>query len=210
MPPSDPLEGATHRLRDRHSTTLPRGLSRIWAIAVFYFKGYQCMNALTKGRQAMFKTGLIAIACRGAAIGLALAGAPVVVSAAVVIQDEVAVLAGQIASAIIQAQNEAAAAGLSQDDAAAAIEAAIQATIANSGVGPDVAAQALSSARATLAASGQLSPAAAAAVSSVQATVSGTGGGAAGSGGANGGAPLGAPGSAGGGGGGGSDYRPAT
>ncbi len=124
-------------------------------------------------------------------------------------QDEVAELAAQIQAAIVNAQNEAEAAGLAPDEAAAIIEASVQNVIVASGASPMVAAQALASARSTLTASGQLSRAASNAVSSVQAAVNasmpavvpGAGGGAGGSGGS---------GSAGGGGGGGSDYRPGT
>jgi uncharacterized membrane protein YgcG len=129
-------------------------------------------------------------------------------------QDEVADLAAQIQAAIVNAQNEAEAAGLDRDEAAAIIENSVYNLIIASGASPMVAAQALASARSTLTASGQLSRAASNAVSSVQAAVNasmpaivpGAGGGA-------GGAPgVGGSGSAGGGGGGGggSDYRPGT
>ena len=127
-------------------------------------------------------------------------------------QDEVAELAAQIQAAIVNAQNEAEAAGLAPDEAAAIIENSVQNVIIASGASPMVAAQALASARSTLTASGQLSRAASNAVSSVQAAVNasmpaivpGAGGGA-------GGAPgVGGSVSAGGGGGGGSDYRPGT
>jgi hypothetical protein len=127
-------------------------------------------------------------------------------------QDEVADLAAQIQAAIVNAQNEAEAAGLAPDEAAAIIENSVQDLIIASGASPMVAAQALASARSTLTASGQLSRAASNAVSSVQAAVNasmpaivpGAGGGA-------GGAPgVGGSVSAGGGGGGGSDYRPGT
>jgi uncharacterized membrane protein YgcG len=127
-------------------------------------------------------------------------------------QDEVADLAAQIQAAIVNAQNEAEAAGLAPDEAAAIIENSVQDLIIASGASPMVAAQALASARSALTASGQLSRAASNAVSSVQAAVNasmpaivpGAGGGA-------GGAPgVGGSVSAGGGGGGGSDYRPGT
>mgnify|MGYP000103047715 CR=1 FL=1 len=180
----------------------------------FLFATAQVKVWLTMEGWVMLKARLFAAACRaifvlGAAV--AVAAPPVVASAAV--QDPVSQLAAQIQQAIVTAQAEASAAGLSQDDATAVIEAAIQAVIAMSGQSPAVASQALASARASLATSGQLSLAAAAAVTSVQTivTAANTAGGApAAGGGQTGGPPLGAPGSAGGGGGGGSDYRPVT
>ena len=157
---------------------------------------------------------LLVLAASALASGASLTGPAVALSAPVITaQDEVADLAAQIQAAIVNAQNEAEAAGLDRDEAAAIIENSVYNLIIASGASPMVAAQALASARSTLTASGQLSRAASNAVSSVQAAVNasmpafspGAGGGAGGS------APgVGGSGSAGGGGGGGSDYRPGT
>ena len=158
----------------------------------------------------MLKSGLVSTALRALfAFGAvsAFAASPTIAA----VQDEVSTLTAAIQAAVLSAQAGAAATGLDGVEATAAVEAAIQGAILQSGATPATVALALGRARAALTAQGALSASAATAFGAVQAIVTASlgQGGAPASGGQAGG-PVGAPGSAGGGGGGGSDYRPVT
>lgn len=156
----------------------------------------------------MAKFTLLAAVCRATAALGAIGIGSAAITVPAYAQETVAELSAAIQQAVIRAQNEASAAGLSADDAAAAVEAAVQAVIAASGASPTTAALALESARTALSLSGQLNGAGSAGLANVQAIVGGTAATPASGGGSSGGG-VGGP-TGGTGGGGGSDYRPTT